>query len=99
VLLFGVLPISMNADRPNSAALLDHTADSSTSPQRRIPKRIIQTGKSADHSLRTRAIVSNLRLLNPDYEYLFFDNQQVENFIDRDFPQYRGIFDSFQFRI
>jgi inositol phosphorylceramide mannosyltransferase catalytic subunit len=84
---------------PNSAAVLDHAADSSMSLQRRIPKRIIQTGKSADHSLRMRAMVSNLKLLNPDFEYVFFDNQQVETFIDQEFPQYRSVFDSFQFRI
>ena len=67
--------------------------------QFRIPKRIIQTGKTAHQSLRNRAMVSNLRLLNPDYEYLFFDDQQVEQFIDGEFPQYRVIFKSFQFPI
>jgi hypothetical protein len=83
----------------SKAAVLDHATSIPAPAQRRIPKRIIQTGKSADHSLRTRAMVSNLKLLNPDYEYLFFDNQQVENFIDQEFPQNRSVFDSFQFRI
>jgi len=64
-----------------------------------IPKRIVQTGKNAQLDLPSRAIVSNLRLLNPDFEYLFFDNSQVESFIDREFPQYRAVFDSFRFPI
>jgi hypothetical protein len=64
-----------------------------------IPKRIIQTGKTAHQPLRNRAMVANLRLLNPDYQYLFFDNQQVESFIDQQFPQYRAVFDSFRFPI
>jgi glycosyltransferase involved in cell wall biosynthesis len=67
--------------------------------QYRIPKRIIQTGKQADQPLRNRAMVSNIRLLHPDYEYLFFDDQAVETFIDREFPHYRVVFDSFPFPI
>ena len=64
-----------------------------------IPKRIIQTDKVVSRSLRTRAMVSNIRLLHPDYEYLFFDDQAVEDFIDREFPQYRAVFDGFRFPI
>lgn len=64
----------------------------------RIPKRIIQTGK-VPLSLRVRGMVSNLRLLQPDYEYLFFDDDDVEKFVDQEFPQYRGVFDSFRFPI
>ena len=64
-----------------------------------IPKRIIQTGKTSNLPLKERAAVCNLKLLNPDFEYLFFDDQQVEDFIDRYFPQYRPTVDSFRFRI
>lgn len=65
----------------------------------RIPKRIIQTGKSFDLPLLSRSAVANVRLLNPDFEYLFFDDKQVEDFIDNEFPEYRGIFNSFRFPI
>jgi inositol phosphorylceramide mannosyltransferase catalytic subunit len=61
----------------------------------RIQKQIIQTGRSLHQSLRNRAMMANLKLLNPDFEYLFFDDQQVQSFLDREFPQYRAIFDSF----
>ena len=61
----------------------------------RIPKRIIQTNKSLDLSLLEKAAVANIRLLNPDFEYLFFDDRQVEEFIDKEFPEYRSLFDSF----
>ncbi|HEY6770504.1 MAG TPA: glycosyltransferase [Candidatus Sulfotelmatobacter sp.] len=64
-----------------------------------IPKRIIQTGKVAPESLRTRAMVSNIRLLHPDYEYVFFDDEAVRNFIDGEFPQYRDAFYSFRYPI
>jgi glycosyltransferase involved in cell wall biosynthesis len=64
-----------------------------------IPRRIIQTGKEAPTSLRIRAMVSNLRILNPDFEYLFFDDSDVEKLIDKEFPQYRTVIDSFRYRI
>jgi hypothetical protein len=68
--------------------------------KQRIPKRIIQfrIGDHA-HTLRAQAVMSNIRLLNPDYEYLFFNGTQVEEFVDREFPQYRATFDSFRFTI
>jgi hypothetical protein len=65
----------------------------------KIPRRIIQTDKSRDLPLLARAATVNLRLLNPDFEYLFFDDTQVEEFIDAEFPQYRSIFDSYSVRI
>jgi hypothetical protein len=64
-----------------------------------IPKRIIQTGKYAQQPLRNRAMMANIRLLNPDYEYLFFDEERVQAFVNQEFPQYRKVFDSFFFRI
>src|SRR5437660_57893 len=64
-----------------------------------IPKRIIQTDKSRELPLLARAATVNLRLLNPDFEYLFFDDAQVEEFIDTEFPSYRPVVDSFPERI
>jgi hypothetical protein len=60
-----------------------------------IPTRIIQTGKHRQFSLKERAFARNVQLLNPEYEMCFFDNQDVERFIDREFPQHRRTFDSF----
>lgn len=65
----------------------------------KIPKRIIQTGKSLDLPLHAKAAVSNIRLLNPDFEYRFFDDEQVEKFLDAHFPEYRGVFHSFRYPI
>lgn len=64
-----------------------------------IPKRIIQTGKSSDLPLAAKAAVTTVKLLNPSYEYLFFDDHRVEDFIDAKFPEYRQIFDTFPVRI
>jgi hypothetical protein len=64
-----------------------------------IPKRIIQTGKSHDLSMREQAAVSTIRLHNPDFEYLFFDDAQVERFIERECPEYLMTYHSFPVRI
>jgi hypothetical protein len=65
----------------------------------KIPRRIIQTEKSRELPLLAKAAATNLRLLNPSFEYLFFDDVQVEEFIDDEFPQYRPVFDSFSAKI
>jgi hypothetical protein len=65
----------------------------------KIPRRIIQTNKSRDLPLLPKAAATNLRLLNPNFEYLFFDDAQVDEFINAQFPQYRSLFVSFPARI
>lgn len=64
-----------------------------------IPKRIIQTARSRELPLKAKAAVAGLKALNPDFEYLFFDDAQVVAFIQKEFPQYRSVFDSFRFPI
>lgn len=44
-------------------------------------------------------MIANLRLLNPEFDYLFFDDAAVDLFINQEFPQYRPVFESFPFRI
>ncbi len=54
--------------------------------QQTIPTLIIQTAKDRNLSLKQRAMTANLKLLNPDYDWRFFDNEDVERFIQREFP-------------
>jgi mannosyltransferase OCH1-like enzyme len=64
----------------------------------RIPKRIIHVWGAGerDLSLLSKAAIANVRLLNPDFEYLFFDDNRIEDFINEHFPEYRGPFHSFR---
>jgi hypothetical protein len=64
-----------------------------------IPRRIIQTAKTQDLPLLERGAVAGMKLLNPDFEYCFFDNNEVAAFIDKHFPQYRATFDRFPHNI
>lgn len=52
--------------------------DSREQIEYRIPKRIIQTGKYAQQPLHIRAMSSNIKLVSPDYGYLFFGCRHVE---------------------
>jgi hypothetical protein len=64
----------------------------------KIPRRIIHIWGQGFHdlSLSSRAAVANVRLLNPDFEHLFFDDEGVEKFIGGHFPEYRTVFHTFR---
>ncbi len=64
-----------------------------------IPKRLIQTGKSAQLPVKLKAAVANLKLLHPAFEYLFFDDESVRRFMRQEFPEYCQAFESFRFPI
>ena len=64
-----------------------------------IPRRIIQTAKIRHLALRERATTASVKLLNPDFDYLFFDDAQIDSFIEHEFPQYREVFSAFRFTI
>jgi len=63
-----------------------------------IPKRIIQTGP-AEPPLLLRSAMQTVKLLHPTFEYQFFGDEQVESFIQDNYPEYRTVYDSFRFRI
>ena len=65
-----------------------------------IPRRIIQIwGGSPDLPLLGKASAANVTLLNPDFEYWLFDDKRIEGFINEEFPEYRGVLNSFRFPI
>jgi len=64
-----------------------------------IPKRIIQTERSRKLPLLYQASLANMRLLNPDFEFCFFDDQEVVAFIEKEFPEYMDVFHGFPFPI
>jgi inositol phosphorylceramide mannosyltransferase catalytic subunit len=63
-----------------------------------IPERIIQTGP-ADLPLRLKAGMANARLLNPEFEYLFFDDAKVESFIEEQCQEWRDAYRRYRFKI
>lgn len=43
--------------------------------------------------------MANLKLLNPDFEYWFFDDDHMRDFVNDHFPAYRSILESFRYPI
>lgn len=65
-----------------------------------IPKRIIQIwGGGIDLPLLSKASAANVRLLNPEFEYLLFDDKGMDDFVNKHFPEYRSVFHQFQFPV
>lgn len=61
----------------------------------RIPKRIIQTSRNSMLEPLAEAASVNVKLLHPDWEYLFFDDTQILKFVSSEFPEYVGLFQSY----
>jgi inositol phosphorylceramide mannosyltransferase catalytic subunit len=64
-----------------------------------IPRRIIQTGKTRELKIAAKATATNLKLLHSDWEYLFFEDKDVQLFIADEFPQYEAVFNAFPYAI
>jgi hypothetical protein len=65
-----------------------------------IPKRIIQVwGGGKPMPLTGKASVANVRLLHPDFEYVFFDDHAIERFITDECQEYRDVLEGFEFPI
>lgn len=79
--------------------MIDDRAAAPANSGAQIPRRILQTAKTPPQSVRLRAFAAGLRLLHPDYEFQFFGNAAVEQFMDREFPRYRTVFDGFRYPI
>ena len=64
-----------------------------------IPKHIIQTGRCRNISPLAKVAVTNLKLLHPDWDYTFFDDEGVSRFIATEFPRFKPVFDRFEHHI
>ena len=60
----------------------------STKTARRIPRRIVQTWKSRTLTGTMLSAAQSWRDLNPNYEYEFFDDDDIEVFMHRNFPHF-----------
>jgi hypothetical protein len=66
-----------------------------------IPKRIIHIwGQGeANMPMLAKASIANAKLLNPDFEFLFFDDENIDLFISDNFPEYLKPLRLFPYRI
>ena len=64
-----------------------------------IPRRIIQTHKGRDLPLLERAAVATVKAHARDFEYIFFDDQEVADFMNSECHELRALFYAFPYRI
>jgi len=65
-----------------------------------VPRRIVQIwGGGRDLPLLGRACAANVRLLNPDFEYVLFDDERMADFISEQPGELRSAYKSFRIPI
>lgn len=65
-----------------------------------IPKIIIQTYKSQDEIPNNlKLYIEKIKKINSDYKYLFFNDNDINNFIIDNYPEYLDKFNSFKYTI
>ena len=57
-----------------------------------IPKIIIQTWKTKEIPEKYKKDVASLKKLNPDFKFLFFTDDDIENFLKKNYPEYYKIY-------
>jgi len=65
----------------------------------KIPKIIIQTWKTREIGGIIGDLISKLRANNPDFEYKFFTDEDIDHFIKTEYPQYYNIYNAFEYTI
>jgi hypothetical protein len=54
----------------------------------RIPKIIIQTWKTNIIPTKNQSTVESVKNINPDFKYLFFSDDDIDNFLSKQYPDY-----------
>ena len=60
---------------------------------------IIQTWKTNQIPNKYKGLVSQVKRLNPNCNYIFFSDHDIDVFIKNNFPQYQQVFDNFPYTI
>jgi len=59
---------------------------------RRIPKIIIQTWKDENIPDKYKSCIESVKKFNSNYEYKFFTDRQIEEFLQKHYPEYLNIY-------
>jgi len=68
-------------------------------PKNQIPKIIIQTWKDNNIPEKLKMYQDTIKKYNPEYKYLFFTDIDINNFIQKEYPQYWDKFNGFPQKI
>ena len=76
----------VNNNNNNNQKIIDNQITPNNRQQ--IPKIIIQTWKTQKVPQRYIPLIESVKINNPDYQYLFFTDDDIENFFKLYYPQY-----------
>jgi mannosyltransferase OCH1-like enzyme len=83
---------------PNSNNLVKN-ANIPTTTTDKIPRIIIQTWKTENIPQRYMKLINSIKLNNPDYEYLFFTDESIEEFLKTHYPSYYNTYKKLPIKI
>jgi mannosyltransferase OCH1-like enzyme len=72
----------------NSNLVVNKQSSTVNYEKQNIPKIIIQTWKSNSVPQRYMQLIESIKQNNPDYEYLFFTDNDIEIFLKTNYPEY-----------
>ena len=65
-----------------------------------IPKNIIQTYKTFDSiPERFKTFIQKIKDLHPDYNYMFYNDEDIEKFMNTNFPHLLSLYNNFKYNI
>lgn len=67
--------------------------------ENKIPKIIIQTWKNCNMNPKLQILSDKIKKLHPDFEYKFFTDEDIENFVKSYYSEYYHIYNNFKFTI
>lgn len=87
IIIFYVLN-KLLAPRENFTSTSTCTSTCTDDDNNTIPKIIIQTWKDNDIPEKYRDDIASIKKMNPDFKYMFFTDEDIENFLKENYPEY-----------
>ena len=88
VLLLSFLFLKVNLQEGMKIPEIDTEKKSETEEGDRIPKNIIQTWKSKTIPLKYQTLHKGIIEKHEDYNYIFFTDEDIDNFLKKEYPEY-----------
>ena len=92
ILQWEKLFISLQNNNHNSEKIV-------VSKNMKIPKIIIQTWKNENIPKHAINLINNLKSYNPDFKYYFFSDEDINIFLEKEYPEYIETFNNFEYKI
>ncbi|MCK5508948.1 MAG: hypothetical protein KAI50_10570 [Desulfobacterales bacterium] len=64
-----------------------------------IPRIIIQIGRNRNFSILEKSASHTVKCFNPECRYIYYDDDEIDKFVEYNYPKYYDIFKSFQYNI